>query len=234
MRLDKFISETAGITRSEAKKSIRSGNISVDGICVRSCDSHIDENTSAVTIGGKKLSYEKFIYLMMNKPKGYVCASCDNDHPTVIELLPAEYAKFSPSCVGRLDIDTEGLLLLTNDGEFTHNVITPKKNVYKKYFAVLDAAATEKDVDFFASGPAFKDFTAKPAHLEICEDPREVYIEIAEGKYHQVKRMCAKCGKNVTYLKRTAIGALSLDENLGSGQVRCLSEKEINLFKRYI
>jgi len=187
-----------------------------------------DEN-SIVEVDGERLIYREFVYLMLNKPQGCVSAVYDKKYPVVTEFVPEEYAHFEVYPVGRLDIDTEGLLILTNDGQFAHEMTSPKKDVYKRYFAVLDKPMEEKDVEIFAGGMEFKEFTAKSAKLEITENPNEVYIEIAEGKFHQVKRMCERVGKTVTYLKRVAIGNLKLDKSLEKGEVRELTKDELDM-----
>lgn len=233
MRIDKYICACTAFSRNDVKKLVKSGRITVDGETVKKADIHIDENAH-VALDNKTLVYREFVYIMLNKPKGFISAVFDKHYPVVTDLIGEEYAKRSLAPVGRLDLDTEGLLLLTDDGSFNHSMTTPKKNIYKRYFAVLDKPAEESDKDVFGSGMAFKDFTAKPARLEICENPNEVFIEIAEGKFHQVKRMCERTGKNVTYLKRTAIGPLTLDESLESGEYRELTPEElaslVNLF----
>ena len=142
--------------------------------------------------------------------------------------MPEEYAHYNVFPAGRLDIDTEGLLILTNDGDFVHRITSPKKNVYKRYFAVLDKAVEEKDIEVFKAGMEFKDFTAKPAKLEICENPYEAYVEIAEGKFHQVKRMFERVGKTVTYLRRDSIGGLCMPDNLELGEMVEISNDEIS------
>ena len=187
-----------------------------------------DEN-SIGEVDGERLIYREFVYLMLNKPQGCVSAVYDKKYPVVTEFVPEEYAHFEVYPVGRLDIDTEGLLILTNDGQFAHEMTSPKKDVYKRYFAVLDKPMEEKDVEIFAGGMEFKEFTAKSAKLEITENPNEVYIEIAEGKFHQVKRMCERVGKTVTYLKRVAIGNLKLDKSLEKGEVRELTKDELDM-----
>ena len=233
MRIDKYICACTAFSRNDVKKLVKSGRITVDGETVKKADIHIDENAH-VALDNKTLVYREFVYIMLNKPKGFISAVFDKHYPVVTDLIGEEYAKRSLAPVGRLDLDTEGLLLLTDDGGFNHSMTTPKKNIYKRYFAVLDKPAEESDKDVFGSGMEFKDFTAKPARLEICENPNEVFIEIAEGKFHQVKRMCERVGKSVTYLKRTAIGPLMLDENLESGEYRELMPEElaslVNLF----
>lgn len=226
MRLDKYLTACGAATRSEAKKLIKSGAVTVNGEVIKAAEAKIAD-TDAVAVGGEPLVYREFVYLMLNKPSGYVSATEDRQYRVVTDLVPFEYAHMDVFPVGRLDIDTEGLLILTNDGKFAHELTSPKKNVYKRYFARLDTPAEERDIDAFARGMEFKDFTAKPARLEITENPCEVYIEIAEGKFHQVKRMCERVGKTVTYLKRVKIGSLALDETLETGEIREMTEEEI-------
>ena len=194
----------------------------------RKQEEQTDED-SIVEVDGERLIYREFVYLMLNKPQGCVSAVYDKKYPVVTEFVPEEYAHFEVYPVGRLDIDTEGLLILTNDGQFAHEMTSPKKDVYKRYFAVLDKPMEEKDVEIFAGGMEFKEFTAKSAKLEITENPNEAYIEIAEGKFHQVKRMCERVGKTVTYLKRVAIGNLKLDKSLEKGEVRELTKDELDM-----
>lgn len=227
MRLDKFISNCGVASRSEVKKLVKNGCVTVNGVPAKKADISVDENSDVICVNGTELNYRKYIYLMLNKPQGYISATEDKHYPVVVDLIPEEYSHFNVFPVGRLDIDTEGLLILTNDGRFDHNMTSPKKNVYKRYFARLDKPAEEKDIEIFAAGMKFKEFTAKSAKLEICENPKEVYIEIAEGKFHQVKRMCERVGKTVVYLKRVAIGSLVLDENLGLGEIRELTDEEL-------
>ena len=229
MRIDKYIATCGAASRSETKKLIKAGKITVDGICAKKADEQIDENTCVVMLGDKRLVYQKFVYLMLNKPQGYVSAVYDKHYPVVTDLIDKKYAHFSPVPVGRLDIDTEGLLILTNDGAFNHNMTSPRKNIYKRYFALLDKPAVSSDIEVFKSGMVFKDFTAKPAVLEITENPNEVFIEIAEGKFHQVKRMCERVEKNVVFLKRVSKGKLFLDEALKPGESRELTQKELEL-----
>lgn len=227
MRLDKFISNCGAASRSEVKKLVKNGCVTVNGVPAKKADISVDENGDVICVNGTELNYRKYIYLMLNKPQGYISATEDKHYPVVVDLIPEEYSHFNAFPVGRLDIDTEGLLILTNDGQFDHNMTSPKKNVYKRYFARLDKPAEKKDIEIFAAGMEFKEFTAKSAKLEICENPKEVYIEIAEGKFHQVKRMCERVGKTVVYLKRVAIGSLVLDENLGLGEIRELTDEEL-------
>jgi 16S rRNA pseudouridine516 synthase len=210
------------------KKLIKQGLVFIDGEVCKKPEEQTDED-SIVEVDGERLIYREFVYLMLNKPQGCVSAVYDKKYPVVTEFVPEEYAHFEVYPVGRLDIDTEGLLILTNDGQFAHEMTSPKKDVYKRYFAVLDKPMEEKDVEIFAGGMEFKEFTAKSAKLEITENPNEAYIEIAEGKFHQVKRMCERVGKTVTYLKRVAIGNLKLDKSLEKGEVRELTKDELDM-----
>ena len=228
MRLDKFLSECTSWSRKDIKKLVKQGSVSVNSKTALKSEQQVLE-TDTIMINGERIQYKKYIYLMLNKPAGYLSAVWDKEKPVVLDLVPEEFLHFDVAPVGRLDIDTEGLLILTNDGDLNHQLTSPKKNVMKTYFARLDNPACESDIEEFKKGMEFSDFTAKPAVLEITDDPCEVYIKISEGKFHQVKRMCARVGKNVVYLKRVKIGGLSLDENLKIGEVRALGDEEIQL-----
>ncbi|MCX7714356.1 MAG: rRNA pseudouridine synthase [Clostridia bacterium] len=230
MRLDKYVSLCKKATRSETKKFIRQGNITVNGVVAKKSDMQVDENSVLVCINGEELSYRKYIYLMLNKPAGYISATYDAHQKTIMELIPDEYLHFELFPVGRLDIDTEGLLILTNDGKFAHDLTSPRKHVYKTYYAELDKPMQQGDIEIFKKGIKLDaDFTTLPAELYIDENPKRVYIKICEGKFHQVKRMCESVGKKVMYLKRIRIGGLSLDPDLPKGGVRELSGKELRL-----
>jgi 16S rRNA pseudouridine516 synthase len=170
---------------------------------------------------------------MLNKPQGFLSATEDKHDPVVVDLVPEELRHFKVFPVGRLDKDTEGLLLLTNDGNFDHALMSPRKQVVKRYFAILDKPAEAADCDMFAAGMDLGDFIAKPGKLEIDPDePTHVFVEISEGKFHQVKRMCEKAGKTVVFLKRVAIGPLTLDETLLPGDCRELTQEEMDLLLR--
>ena len=231
MRLDKYLSDATAHSRRDIRQLVKRNAVTVNGIAARSVDMKIDEKQDVVCVNGEKVFYRKFIYLMLNKPQGYLSATEDDRDPVVVDLVPDELKHFAPFPVGRLDKDTEGLLLLTNDGQFDHELMSPRKNLYKRYYAELDAPANAADIELFASGMEFREFTAKPARLEILpDDPCKVYVEIAEGKYHQVKRMCERAGKNVLFLKRVAIGSLQLDPALENGKVRELTAGELAIF----
>ena len=231
MRLDKYLSDATPYTRREIRGLVMRKAITVNGATARSVDMKVNETDDTICVNGTRVLYRKFIYLMLNKPQGYLSATEDDRDPVVVDLLPEELKHFAPFPVGRLDKDTEGLLLLTNDGQFDHELMSPRKNLYKRYYAELDLPATAEDIEQFAAGMEFKEFTAKPARLEIDpNDPRKVYVEISEGKYHQVKRMCERVGTTVLFLKRVAIGKLTLDETLECGKVRELTKEELAIF----
>lgn len=230
MRLDKFLSESSSYSRKEIRLLAKTNRIIADGRCVKSPDEKVDEN-SIITVKGVPVPYRKYIYLMLNKPQGCLSATEDNHDPVVTDLVPEDLRHYNVFPVGRLDKDTEGLLLLTNDGQFDHAIMSPRKEVKKRYFAILDLPAEKEDIAKFASGMDLGDFTAKSAVLEITENPCEVFIEISEGKFHQVKRMCEKAGKKVLFLKRVAIGKLFLDETLSPGSCRELTKEELDLLK---
>ena len=231
IRLDKYLSDAAPFSRREVRNLVRKKSVTVNGAAAASADMKVDEAKDLVCVDGQNILYRKFIYLMLNKPQGYLSATEDVRDPVVTDLIPEEFKHFAPFPVGRLDKDTEGLLLLTNDGQFDHELMSPRKNLYKRYYAELDLPAAPEDIEAFASGMEFKEFTAKPARLEIDpDDPRKIYVEIAEGKYHQVKRMCERVGKTVIFLKRVAIGELKLDTSLECGKVRELTAEELAHF----
>lgn len=231
MRLDKFLSEASPYSRRESEKLIRRGAVTVNGETVSKPDAKVSE-TDEVRINRRLIVYRKYIYLMLNKPQGYLSATEDKRDPVVTDLVPEDLRHFNVFPVGRLDKDTEGLLLLTNDGNFDHALMSPKKQVTKRYFAILDKPAEPADAGLFAAGMDLGDFTTKPGKLEISQDdPTHVFVEISEGKFHQVKRMCEKVGKTVLFLKRTAIGALPLDKSLKPGECRELTAEELILLQ---
>ena len=229
MRLDKYIGHTTLLSRAESKKIIKKG-VLVNGNVVKTPDFKIDEFNDEVIVNEKKLIYQKYIYIMMNKPKGVVSATEDNLHKTVLDLIDPLYFKKGVFPVGRLDIDTHGLLLLTNDGELAHRLLSPKKHVTKIYQARVDGVMTLEDAATFERGIVLSDGTeCMPAQLDILrtsQDESVVQIHIKEGKFHQVKRMVKACGKNVVDLQRLTMGTLKLDERLALGESRPLTEEE--------
>lgn len=231
MRLDKYLAEMGVGTRQEVKKQIRQGKVTVNGTVVKAADTKIDETCDEVTIGGLNISYVSYEYYMLNKPGGVVSATEDRRDTTVIDLIKDKKRKdLFP--VGRLDKDTEGLLLITNDGDLAHRLLAPKKDVDKVYYAKIDGMVTEEDVKRFAEGidiGAEEEEMTRPAKLDIMKsaEESEIRLTIHEGKFHQVKRMFLAVGKEVTYLKRERMGTLCLDENLKPGEYRLLTEEEI-------
>lgn len=231
MRLDKYLAEMGVGTRQEVKKQIRQGKATVNGTVVKAADTKIDETSDEVTISGRNISYVSYEYYMLNKPAGVVSATEDRRDTTVIDLIKEKKRKdLFP--VGRLDKDTEGLLLITNDGDLAHRLLAPKKHVDKVYYAKIDGMVTEEDVKRFAEGidiGAEEEEMTRPAKLDIMKsaEESEIRLTIHEGKFHQVKRMFLAVGKEVTYLKRERMGTLCLDENLKPGEYRLLTEEEI-------
>ena len=236
MRLDKFLANSGIGTRKEVKELLKKRLIKVNDEIVKDGKVHVNENEDTVKYKDEIISYKKFVYIMLNKPNGVISATEDKVHKTVIDLLGDEYRTFEVFPVGRLDIDTEGLLLLTNDGVLSHNLLSPNKHVDKKYYVELEKLLTEMDIAKLEKGVELKDFTTKDAKVEIIENGEEsdkirVYITISEGKFHQVKRMFKAVGNEVKYLKRVKMGTLSLDENLKLGEYRELTEDELTKLK---
>lgn len=236
-RLDKIISNLGYGSRKEIKSIIKKGFVEVDGVVVKDNGLSIDPEKSVIKINGEEVFYRKYIYLMMNKPDGVISATFDNNEETVIDLLEIDHQAFNPFPVGRLDKDTVGLLLLTNDGELNHRLISPKWHVDKVYYARIDKEVTEDDVKDFKKGITLDDgYLCKEAKLEILsagEEGSEIEVTIQEGKYHQVKRMFEAVGKKVTYLQRIEFGGLTLDDDLEEGEYRELTEEELQLLKSY-
>ncbi|TWT12496.1 pseudouridine synthase [Planomicrobium sp. CPCC 101079] len=235
MRIDKFLSNMGFGSRKEVKVLLKSKAVEVNGIVVRDPKVQIDEQGDTVKVNGEAVEYVKFIYLLMNKPAGVVSATEDNHDRTVIDLLKEEEKHFQPFPVGRLDKDTEGFLLLTNDGKLAHELLSPKKHVDKTYFAVINGEVTHEDVKAFEKGVVLEDgYVTKPGLLKVVKSGpvSEIELTITEGKFHQVKRMFISVGKEVSYLKRLSMGPLSLDPKLKPGHYRHLTEAEVDLLKQ--
>ncbi len=227
MRLDKLLSECTALSRSQLRQIIKSGSVSVDGLPVTAPEQKVDSDTAHVELDGRPVSYEKFCYYMLNKPAGILSATDDKKQKTVIDLFPPELKKKNLFPVGRLDKDTTGLLIITNDGEFAHRVISPKSEIVKTYHAVTECPVDDADIEAFRQGVVLGDDTqCLPAGLERLADG-SCLVRVMEGKYHQVKRMLASRGKPVKALKRLSIGGLSLDNSLLPGEFRQLTEKEL-------
>lgn len=232
MRLDKFLVACAVGSRTEVKNFLKAGRVTVNGKKEKSAKLQINEDTDEICFDGQKLEYEEFVYYMMNKPQGVISATEDPKHKTVLDLLDDLARSKEVFPVGRLDIDTHGLLLLTNDGKLAHALLSPKRHVDKTYLARINGVMTDADVETFAQGVPLKDFTCQPAKLELVSIDREkdqslVRVTIAEGKFHQVKRMVAYCGKEVVDLQRLTMGTLTLDEDLKRGEWRRLTKNEL-------
>ena len=232
MRLDKFLVACAVGSRTEVKNLLKAGRVTVNGKKEKSAKLQINEEKDEIRFDGQVLEYEEFVYYMMNKPQGVISATEDSKHRTVLDLLDDIARTKEVFPVGRLDIDTHGLLLLTNDGQLAHALLSPKRHVDKTYLAHVEGIMAQEDVETFVKGIPLKDFTCQSAKLELVsldsvKNQSLVRVTIAEGKFHQVKRMVAYCGKEVVDLQRLTMGILALDENLERGEWRRLTKEEL-------
>jgi 16S rRNA pseudouridine516 synthase len=228
MRVDKILANLGYGSRKEVKKMLKDGGVTVNGEPIKDGKTQVNPNEDAIVINGEKVHYREFIYLMMNKPPEVISATEDAREETVIDLLNVDDAVFEPFPVGRLDKDTEGLLLLTNDGQLSHQLLSPKKHVPKTYFAVIDGEVTEEDIEAFQRGVMLDDgYVTKPGELNIVKSGlrSDIELTITEGKFHQVKRMFEAVGKRVVYLQRLSMGPLTLDEELALGEYRELTKR---------
>ena len=234
-RLDKLISSQGTYTRKQAQQLIKDGMVKVDGTIVRDRGFHIDPDFNKVMVGGKDFGVEQFVYIMLNKPKGVVSATNDKSQKTVIDLVPDEFRKRNLFPAGRLDMTTTGFVLITDDGDFAHRILSPKNHIEKTYEARLAEKVTDEQLRTVADGIVLKDGTeCLPAKLRVLEegDNPLVEIKICEGKYHQIKRMFAAAGNGVIELKRVKMGELPLDETLPEGQCRKLSADDVALIEK--
>jgi 16S rRNA pseudouridine516 synthase len=234
MRIDKLLANSGFGTRTEVKKLLKSGVVLVDGKMIKDGSGHVDPESSSVSVAGEDLVYKEFVYYMMNKPQGYISATEDKYLKTVLDLLAPEDIAKGLFPAGRLDRDTEGFLLLTNDGQLAHQLLSPKKHVPKTYFACIDGEVTADDIETFKLGVTLEDgYETKPADLVILKSglESEIRMTISEGKFHQVKRMFEAVGKKVVFLKRISMGKLQLDVSLKLGEYRELTENEIHLIQ---
>lgn len=230
IRIDKYLCDNAGLSRSEAKKAVLSSKVTINNIPVKRCEAKLLEGTDTVTLNGDPIIYEKYSYYMLNKPSGYVSANSDSREKTVIELFSSEKKK-NLACVGRLDKDTTGLLLVTNDGELIHKLISPRKNVFKDYLVTIVKPLTVEDIKALEEGVDINDPTlTKPAKVRVIDD-NNIILSITEGRFHQVKRMLIAVGNAVVKLKRISEGSLKLDDSLSEGQYRKLTPDEIDMLK---
>ncbi|MCM8711873.1 rRNA pseudouridine synthase [Clostridium sp. SYSU_GA19001] len=234
-RLDKVLANLGYGSRKEVKALVKNKEVEIDGKIATDSSVQIDPEKCEIKVAGNVVNYRKYIYLMMNKPDGVVSATFDKYDETVIDLIDDEYKVFNPFPVGRLDKDTVGLLLITNDGELNHRLISPKWHVDKVYYAEINKKVEERDIEAFQKGIVLDDgYKCMPAKLEILradEHGSEVKVTIQEGKFHQVKRMFNSVGKNVVFLKRVSFGGIKLDEDLAEGEYRELSKEEIEILK---
>lgn len=226
IRLDKAISDAGVASRRESKALLRSGRVTIDGVVCRSGETKLNSDSAVVCVDGAEICLERFRYFLLHKPLGVITATQDRDQKTVLDLLPEPLKHLGLFPVGRLDKDTSGLLILTNDGDYAHKVISPKKEVAKVYIAEVDAPLCASDIERFTGGIVLSDGTqCLPGELEIIS-PLKCRVTICEGKYHQVRRMLAACGKHVITLHRESIGELKLDDALPCGEVRELKRDE--------
>jgi len=238
MRIDKLLAHSGFGTRKEVKKLLKSKLVWVNDEPITNPKIHVDPDEDDITVGGEPVRYQEFVYFMMNKPQDVISATEDEYHHTVIDLLEPQDSIQEPFPVGRLDIDTEGLLLLTNDGALSHQLLSPKKHVDKVYEALVEGIVTEEDKRAFSEGVTLDDgYETMPAELEILSVDEEagqsqIQLTIHEGKFHQVKRMFQAREKEVVQLRRLSMGPLELDSTLELGQYRELTKEEIDLLKK--
>ncbi len=230
MRIDKLFTSCGLLSRTECAKAAKEGRIRVNGITVKKADVHIDELCDCVELDRVKVEYKKYYYIMMNKPAGYVSSTDEPGQTPVTALLDERLQRLGLFPCGRLDKDTVGLLILTNDGESTHNALSPKKHVEKTYEFECAEKITESELERLQNGTTLADgYTTMPCDIELFSD-KNGRITLHEGKYHQIKRMLASCGNKITYLKRISFGEITLDPSLEAGQWRYLTPKEEELF----
>ncbi len=228
MRLDRFLSNMGKASRSECSRLARAGKISVNGVVVKRCDVHIDESKDTVVFCGNVVTYKKYAYIMLNKPQGYVSATDDDRELTVLELLPDEERRLGLFPCGRLDKNTLGLVILTNDGESAHRLLSPKHHVSKVYKFECRLPLLDKDVKRLEAGIDIGGYVTKPCKIEMSDEAHG-QITLTEGKYHQIKRMLEAVDNKITYLERIAFGGIVLDSSLERGMWRYLTDDELNI-----
>lgn len=228
MRIDKFLSNMGIASRSEASKAARQGQILVNGTAIKKADIHIDPETDEIAFCGRSVSYRKYTYILMNKPDGVVSATDDGRDKTVIDLLPEDLQRLGLFPCGRLDKHTLGLVLLTDNGELAHKLLSPKHHVDKKYRFESKFPISDDDVKKLESGATLDDgYVTRPCRITLCDDGRSGYITLTEGKYHQIKRMLESVNNKIIYLERVSFGPLTLDEGMQRGEWRFLNNDEI-------
>ena len=227
IRLDKYISNTAGVSRQDAKKLLSRGAVAVNGKAVKKGDVKVSES-DVVCLEGRQLGYKKYVYIMLNKPKGVVSATDDKNDVTVVDLVKNDYPKRNLFPAGRLDKTTTGFVLLTDDGDFAHDILAPKRHVSKEYIVTVDGDINEEVIEKFNSGVTLADGTMlKSAHLEPTGTDRVLKVVLRQGVYHQIKRMFGVFDIGVNELHRSHIGGVKLDDNLEPGQYRELTQEEL-------
>lgn len=234
LRIDKILSNLGYGSRAELKVYCKKGLIKVNDKVISNPGMQVDTDIDKIEFNNEVVKYREFVYIMMNKPDGYLSATFDKRDPIVLDLIDPSYLAFEPFPVGRLDKDTEGLLVLTNDGQLTHRVLSPKKHVPKTYYAKVEGIVTEEDVKAFEKGVTLDDgYETMPSQLKILKSDSlsEIELTIHEGKFHQVKRMFESVNKKVVYLKRLSMGKLILDETLDLGEYRELTDEEVKLIE---
>lgn len=234
-RLDKLVSLNCGVSRRDARTMIKEGKVAVNGVLAAKAETAIDPEEDTIAVDGYDFTLREHIYIMLNKPEGVISASADSKKKTVVDLVPDALRRRSLFPAGRLDRDTTGLLIITDDGDFTHRLLSPTHHVYKTYIAGLDCPMAEEKAQLLREGITLEDGTVcLPAFVKTYTESGMAFAEIRirEGKYHQVKRMCAACGCHVETLRRVAIGALRVDENLAPGECRECTETELELLFR--
>ncbi len=234
-RLDKTIASQGKYSRREAQELIKSGAVKVNSITVRDRGAKADDENDIITVNGEQLDFHRFVYLMLNKPKGVVSATYDSNEKTVIDLVTKEYKGRKLFPAGRLDITTTGFVLITDDGDFAHRILSPKNHIEKTYEARLAERVNDEQIKAVCEGIVLKDGTeCLPAKVSVIEDGNKplVEIKICEGKYHQIKRMYAAAGNGVIELKRTQMGGLMLDSSLKEGECRLLVPEEVKTIEK--
>ncbi len=234
MRIDKFLSNMGIASRTESSKAARGGLVLVNGAPVKKADVHIDPEKDVITYCGRKIEYRKYTYILMNKPDGVVSATEDGKDKTVIDLLPEELQRLDLFPCGRLDKHTLGLVMLTDDGDLAHRLLSPKHHVNKKYRFECKFPLTRDEVEYLEKGATLEDgYITKPSEIELDDDNQSGYITLVEGKYHQIKRMLESVNNKITYLERVTFGPLCLDKSLGRGEWRFLSKEEIERLEEH-
>ena len=234
MRIDKFLSNMGLASRTESARAARAGLILVNGSPVKKADVHIDPEKDAVTYCGRRVEYRKYTYIIMNKPDGVVSATEDGKDKTVIDLLPEELQKLNLFPCGRLDKHTLGLVMLTDDGELAHRLLSPKHHVAKRYRFESKFPLTDAEIEYLEGGATLEDgYVTKPSQIELFDGGRSGYITLVEGKYHQIKRMLESVNNKITYLERITFGPLALDSHMERGEWRFLTEEEIDELEKH-